>query len=64
MGKIKRGNYVFITWKGDHDPKHVHIFKNGREIGKWNLEKGCIMEGRISKKVQKIIDILISEGKL
>jgi hypothetical protein len=23
MGKIRRGGYVFITWKGDHGPPHV-----------------------------------------
>jgi len=23
MGKVRRGNYVFLTWKGDHSPRHV-----------------------------------------
>jgi hypothetical protein len=25
MGKIRRGNYVFVFWTGDHEPRHVHV---------------------------------------
>ena len=64
MGKIRRGGYVFITWAGDHDPKHVHVFKKGREILKWNLEAGLAINGKASKKIKKLIDELISEGRL
>jgi hypothetical protein len=28
-GKHRRGGYVFITWKGDHPPRHVHVYRGG-----------------------------------
>ena len=64
MGKIKRGGYEFITWKGDHDPYHVHILKDGKEILKWNLEEQVLMKGKISKKIRRIIRKLMNEKKL
>ena len=24
--KVRRGNYVFLAWIGDHSPRHVHAF--------------------------------------
>lgn len=39
MGKIRRGGFLFISWIGDHAPKHVHVIKNSKTVAKWNLEK-------------------------
>ncbi len=64
MGKIRRGGYVFITWAGDHDPRHVHVFKEGKEVLKWNLEAQAEIEGKATKKMKKLIAELVSEGKL
>ena len=64
MAKIRRGGYVFITWKGDHDPRHVHVFKDGREILKWNIEACVVMSGNVTPKVRKLIDQLVKERKL
>ncbi len=64
MGKIRRGGYVFITWLGDHDPWHVHVFKDGKEVLKWNLEAQVVIEGKITKKITKLIAELLREGKL
>lgn len=64
MGKIKRGGYVFITWKGDHDPRHVHVFEDGREILKWNLEGSVVMKGEVSDKLRRLIEDLVREEKL
>ena len=64
MGKIKRGGYVFITWVGDHDPNHVHVFKKGKEVLKWNLEAQVVIEGKVTKKIKKVITELVREGKL
>jgi hypothetical protein len=30
MGKTRRGNYVFLSWSGDHTPRHVHVYKEGK----------------------------------
>ena len=32
MGKYRRGGYVFITWKGDHLRRHVHVYRDGTLI--------------------------------
>lgn len=40
MGKIRRGGYVFVTWKGDHAPRHVHVYRDGKLVVKWDLA-GC-----------------------
>jgi hypothetical protein len=64
MAKIRRGGYVFITWKGDHDPRHVHVFKDGREVLKWDLENSVVMVGKVSPRLRKLIDQLVKERKL
>ena len=64
MGKIRRGGYVFITYKGDHDPRHVHVFRDGKEIAKWNLEQWVLMSGSANAKVVKLLKELVEEGEL
>lgn len=64
MGKFRRGGYVFIFRKGDHDPRHVHIFRDGKEIAKWNLRDSVLMKGEITRKLLKLIEELVREGKL
>jgi hypothetical protein len=64
MGKIRRGNYIFLNWVGDHSPRHVHVYKSGKFIGKWNLEKNVILSGKLPKKVIDIIKELQKEGRL
>jgi hypothetical protein len=51
-GKVRRGNYVFLAWKGDHSPRHVHVYSGGRLVVKWNLEDGVAMKGRITTRVR------------
>jgi hypothetical protein len=64
MGKIRRGGYVFITWKGDHSPRHVHVYRDGRLVVKWDLENGKAMSGRATRKILQLIDELEQEGLL
>jgi hypothetical protein len=45
MGKIRRGGFIFITWKGDHPPWHVQVYRDGVLIVKWNLEDRVPMRG-------------------
>ena len=64
MGKIRRGGYIFITLLGDPEPKHVHVFKSGVEILKWDLESGLVMRGKFNRKIIQIIEQLVVEGVL
>jgi hypothetical protein len=64
VGKIRRGGYVFITWVGDHDPRHVHVFKSGKEVLKWNLAADMAIKGKATKKIKKLITELQRERRL
>lgn len=63
MGKIRRGNYVFLTWIGDHD-HHVHVYRDGRVVVKWDLDRWQAIEGKASRRLLKIIEELVKEKRL
>ena len=64
MGKIRRGGYVFVTWRGDHSPRHVHVYRDGRLVVKWDLDHRKTMKGRATRRIRELIDELESEGLL
>ena len=64
MGKVKRGGYVFLSWIGDHTPKHVHVYKNGKLIVKWDIENNMAMKGSASRTILKYVEALVQEGKI
>ena len=64
MTKIRRGDYVFLTWSGDHPPRHVHVLRDGRLVLKWNLDSRQPMQGVASTEVLTLIRQLESEGLL
>ena len=64
MGKFRRGGYVFVTWKGDHSPRHVHVYRDGRLTVKWDLENRKAMKGVANQRVLNLIASLEAEGKL
>lgn len=64
MVRIRRGNLVFVTWKGDHSPRHVHVYRDGRPVLKWNLEDDVPMEGQAEARVRWILALLRREGRL
>jgi hypothetical protein len=64
MSKIRRGNYIFVTWIGDHPPRHVHVYKDGKFIVKWDLENRAAMKGRATSRLLKLIAELEQEGRL
>jgi hypothetical protein len=64
MGKIRRGNYIFVTWIGDHAPRHVHVFRNTKMVVKFDLERKKVIEGRINSRILQLLDNLIKEGLL
>jgi hypothetical protein len=64
MGKTRRGNYVFLTWKGDHSPRHVHVYRDSKLIVKWDLENSQAMEGIAGRRLIQLISDLERKGKL
>ena len=64
MGKIWRGGFVFLTWTGDHAPRHVHVYCDGKFVLKWDLENKTAMKGKASRRLLRIIAELEQEGQL
>ncbi len=64
MGKIRRGGYVFLAWAGDHGPRHVHVYRNGRLVVKWDPDHNVAMEGEASRTILRLIAELREEGRL
>ena len=66
MGRIRRGGYIFISWVGDHPPRHVHIYDvNANFIRRMNLETMQPMDVvKVDKGIVDIIRDLQTEGRL
>jgi hypothetical protein len=64
MGKLRRGGYIFVTWKGDHAPRHVHVYRDGKLAVKWDLDHKNAMSGKATRRVRELIAELESEGLL
>ena len=64
MGKHRRGGFVFITWKSDHPPRHVHVYRDGTLVVKWDMDNGKAMKGAATRRVLELIAELESEGVL
>ena len=66
MGKIRRGGYLFIWWKGDHDPRHVHVFDSrNRLLGRVAVPSLEPLDPwKPARKVLDILTALQDEGRL
>ncbi|MSR19952.1 MAG: DUF4160 domain-containing protein [Gemmatimonadetes bacterium] len=64
MGKFRRGGFVFVTWKGDHSPYHVHVYRDGSLVVKWDLENDVAMKGAATRRILRLIAELREGGLL
>ena len=64
MVKVRRGNYVFLTWVVDHSPRHVHVYQSSKLVVKWDLENWLPMGGKANRKLLQLIEELDKEGML
>jgi hypothetical protein len=64
MGKLRRGGYVFVWWKGNHAPRHVHVYRDGKFVVKWDLDNDKAMKGDASRRLVELIKQLDTEGLL
>lgn len=53
-----------MTWIGDHSPYHVHVYKDGHFILKWDLENSQTMKGEPNNRILQLIQELRKEGLL
>lgn len=64
MARIRRGGYILLTWVGHHLPRHVHVYRDGKLVVKWDLENKLPMEGEASRRILSLIEDLEAEGLL
>ncbi len=64
MSRLRRGGFVFLAWKGDHGPRHVHVYRDGRFVVKWDLENDLAMAGKPTRRILNLIRELRTEGLL
>jgi hypothetical protein len=64
VSKIRRGNYIFVGWIGDHTPRHVHVYRDGRLVVKWDLDNWLPMSGTASTRLRRLLKDLKEEGQL
>jgi hypothetical protein len=64
MIRGKRGGFLFMTWVGDHPPRHVHLYRDGYLIVKWELDRWRPIEGKASRHILRILRALVAEGLL
>ena len=64
MPKRRRGGYVLVGWKGDHSSRHVHVYRAGRLVVKWDLDNWQPMQGAAPPRVFELLRELVGEGLL
>ena len=63
-GSGQAWGFVFVWWKGDHAPRHVHVYREGQLVVKWDLDNWQPMKGEASRQLLELITGLVSEGLL
>jgi hypothetical protein len=66
MGRIRRGGYIFISWIGDHPPRHVHVYDDDANfVTRMNLKTMHSMDVfKVDKRIVDLIRDLQQEGWL
>ncbi len=62
MSRWKRFGVIVVLYSTDHDPKHVHVFEDGKRLLKFDIENWTVMEGKITVKTRKALEALRQEG--
>ena len=55
---------MFLAWVEDHSPRHVHVFRDGKPVVKWDLDHWQPMKGQASARIVKLLEGLVKEKKL
>jgi hypothetical protein len=50
--------------KGDHPPRHVHVYRDGKLIVKWDLDNQKPMKGAATRRILDLISELEAEDLL
>lgn len=62
MGRWRRFGIIVVQHLYDHDPRHVHVYEDGKRLLKFNIDEWEVMEGNLSAKARKALETLREEG--
>ncbi len=51
-----------MTFKGDHPPRHVHIFRGKKLVARWDLTNQRVLSGAVSSRLRQYLKELYEEG--
>jgi len=49
-------------YQNDHPPLHVHIFRDGRQLDRYDLEHGEFMDGTVGRHRGRVLTALRAVG--
>jgi hypothetical protein len=58
------GAGTFHHVEGDQPPRHVHVYRDGKLIVKWDLDNQKPMKGAATRRILELIRELEAEGLL
>ena len=62
VSRWKRFGVIVVLNPFDHGPKHVHVFEDGRRLLKFDIESWRVMEGWLTPRARKALEVLCEEG--
>ncbi len=62
MPTWKSGGYVFRVYENDHRPLHCHVFKDGVELDRYDLENREFMDGTIGRHRGRVLRAMRTVG--
>ena len=62
MGRWKRLGVIVVQYPTDHNPRHVHVFEDGKRVVKFNIESWTVMRGKLTPRARKALEALLEEG--
>lgn len=62
MGRWKRFGVIVVQYAYDHDPRHVHVYEDGKRTLKFNIDAWVEMEGKMTAKARKALESLKEDG--
>jgi hypothetical protein len=63
-GQASAWRVRFHHLKCDHPPRHVHVYRDGKLVVKWDLENQKPMKGAATERILELISQLEAEARL
>jgi hypothetical protein len=61
MGRWKRFGVVVVLYKTDHEPRHVHVFEDGKRPVKFDIQSWVAIDGKLTARARKALKALRQE---